>query len=118
MIQRSTDTPEADGAAAPPAAEPRRGLLGRLMRRNRLLTDREAELRAREVELLDRLAVALERFGADAASDDLRHFRQARESLAGLFLLVVAGEFNSGKSSFINALLGDRVLPEGVTPTT
>jgi small GTP-binding protein len=38
--------------------------------------------------------------------------------LAGLFLLVVAGEFNSGKSSFINALLGERVLPEGVTPTT
>ncbi|HVK01613.1 MAG TPA: dynamin family protein, partial [Gemmatimonadales bacterium] len=30
----------------------------------------------------------------------------------------IAGEFNSGKSSFINALLGERVLPEGVTPTT
>jgi GTP-binding protein EngB required for normal cell division len=30
----------------------------------------------------------------------------------------VAGEFNAGKSSFINALLGDRVLEEGVTPTT
>jgi GTP-binding protein EngB required for normal cell division len=29
-----------------------------------------------------------------------------------------SGEFNSGKSSFINALLGERVLPEGVTPTT
>ncbi|HEU4451426.1 MAG TPA: dynamin family protein, partial [Longimicrobium sp.] len=40
------------------------------------------------------------------------------EQLAGLFLLVIAGEFNSGKSSFINALLGERVLPEGVTPTT
>ena len=31
---------------------------------------------------------------------------------------MIAGEFNSGKSSFINALLGERVLPEGVTPTT
>jgi GTP-binding protein EngB required for normal cell division len=31
---------------------------------------------------------------------------------------VIAGEFNSGKSSFINALLGEQVLPEGVTPTT
>src|SRR5262249_58628474 len=29
-----------------------------------------------------------------------------------------AGEFNSGKSSFINALLGEKVLAEGVTPTT
>ena len=28
------------------------------------------------------------------------------------------GEFNSGKSAFINALVGDTVLQEGVTPTT
>ena len=35
-----------------------------------------------------------------------------------LFLLVVVGEFNAGKSAFINALLGRRVLEEGVTPTT
>src|SRR6185295_19394942 len=35
-----------------------------------------------------------------------------------LFLLVVVGEFNSGKSAFINALLGAHVLREGVTPTT
>ena len=28
------------------------------------------------------------------------------------------GEFNAGKSAFINALLGLRVLEEGVTPTT
>jgi small GTP-binding protein len=67
---------------------------------------------------LERLATALERFGSDVATDDLRRFQEAREQLTGLFLLVVAGEFNSGKSSFINALLGERVLPEGVTPTT
>ena len=35
-----------------------------------------------------------------------------------LFLLVVVGEFNSGKSAFINALIGQPVLQEGVTPTT
>jgi small GTP-binding protein len=35
-----------------------------------------------------------------------------------LFLLVVVGEFNAGKSALINALLGDEVLAEGVTPTT
>jgi len=33
-------------------------------------------------------------------------------------LLVVVGEFNSGKSAIINALLGQRLLKEGVTPTT
>ncbi|MBP9503204.1 MAG: dynamin family protein [Candidatus Promineofilum sp.] len=35
-----------------------------------------------------------------------------------LFLLVIAGEFNAGKSAFINALLGQKLQPEGVTPTT
>ncbi len=93
-------------------------MIGRLLRRRSFLSDREQDLRAREQELLDRLARALEAFGPDVAPPDLQRFREARQQLAGLFLLVVAGEFNSGKSSFINALLGERVLPEGVTPTT
>src|SRR5690606_13137636 len=71
-----------------------------------------------EQELLERVTVALERFGSDVEGDDLKRLREARDSLAGLFLLVIAGEFNAGKSRFINALLGERVLPEGVTPTT
>ncbi len=34
------------------------------------------------------------------------------------FHLVVLGEFNHGKSTFVNALLGSDVLPTGITPTT
>lgn len=34
------------------------------------------------------------------------------------FHLVVVGEFNHGKTTFVNALLGSNVLPIGVTPTT
>ena len=34
------------------------------------------------------------------------------------FVLVVLGEFNHGKSTFVNALLGAQVLPAGITPTT
>jgi small GTP-binding protein len=34
------------------------------------------------------------------------------------FHLVVLGEFNHGKSTFVNALLGEEVLPTGITPTT
>lgn len=34
------------------------------------------------------------------------------------FVLVVIGEFNHGKSTFVNALLGAAVLPAGITPTT
>ncbi|RYR74087.1 hypothetical protein Ahy_A02g008702 isoform C [Arachis hypogaea] len=35
-----------------------------------------------------------------------------------LLVIVVIGEFNSGKSTVINALLGERYLKEGVVPTT
>jgi small GTP-binding protein len=93
-------------------------VIGKLLARRGILSKREQEIRVREQELLQRLATALERFGSDVAEEDLRHFQEARDQLNGLFLLVIAGEFNSGKSSFINALLGERVLPEGVTPTT
>jgi small GTP-binding protein len=93
-------------------------VIGKLLARRGILSKPEQEIRVREQELLQRLATALERFGSDVAEEDLRRFREAREQLNGLFLLVIAGEFNSGKSSFINALLGERVLPEGVTPTT
>lgn len=44
-----------------------------------------------------------------------------KETIAALedpFLIVVVGEFNSGKSTFINALLGQEVCAEGITPTT
>src|SRR5687767_1533370 len=46
-------------------------VIGKLLRRNRILGDREAELRARERELLDRLGAALDRFGTDVDPDDL-----------------------------------------------
>jgi small GTP-binding protein len=53
-----------------------------------------------------------------ATGDDVRQLRQAELDLDELFLLVIVGEFNAGKSAFINALLGGHVLREGVTPTT
>ncbi|MCE9577837.1 MAG: dynamin family protein [Deltaproteobacteria bacterium] len=34
------------------------------------------------------------------------------------FHLVVLGEFNHGKSTFVNSLLGSELLPTGITPTT
>jgi len=48
----------------------------------------------------------------------LSALNEAILQLDELFLIVVVGEFNSGKSALINALLGDHVLEEGVTPTT
>ena len=50
--------------------------------------------------------------------EELSLLTDAIKQLDELFLLVVVGEFNSGKSSIINALLGNRYLAEGILPTT
>ncbi|HSK10091.1 MAG TPA: dynamin family protein [Vicinamibacterales bacterium] len=80
-----------------------------------LNADQEAVLRD-ERRVLEDLRVALSRHGAGAEAEQTleRSIRQLDE----LFLLVVVGEFNAGKSAFVNALLGSLVLKEGVTPTT
>ena len=49
---------------------------------------------------------------------DRSALRDSIRQLDDFFLLVVVGEFNAGKSAFINALTGERVVEEGVTPTT
>ncbi|NLW71342.1 MAG: dynamin [Chloroflexi bacterium] len=52
------------------------------------------------------------------APELIETLKQAILQLDEFFLLVTVGEFNAGKSALINALLGARVLKEGVTPTT
>lgn len=54
----------------------------------------------------------------DAPDADQALVRRGLEQLDELFLLVVVGEFNAGKTAFLNAMLGSRHLSEGVTPTT
>jgi Flp pilus assembly protein TadD/GTP-binding protein EngB required for normal cell division len=43
---------------------------------------------------------------------------RALEAFDRPLLVAVMGEFNAGKSSFVNALVGEEVAPTGVTPTT
>ncbi len=74
------------------------------------------DLIAEEQALLGRLSTALETY--PGTPDDQAAVRRASEQLHALFLLVVVGEFNAGKSAFINALVGAPVMPEGVLPTT
>ena len=69
-----------------------------------------------ERRLLGDLQVALARL--DAPDADLGLIGNALAQLEELFLMVVVGEFNAGKSAVINALLGGDYLPEGVVPTT
>jgi len=82
----------------------------------RVLTDDERRLVADERQTLSDLRVALA--DLDATREDLASLDRSLAQLDELFLLVVVGEFNAGKSAFINALLGRRLLDEGVTPTT
>ena len=82
----------------------------------RVLTAEQDRVLRRERELLAELRVHLARL--DASEEDLGLLLTGLKQLEELFLLVVVGEFNAGKSAFLNALLGDRYLKEGVTPTT
>lgn len=50
--------------------------------------------------------------------EEMSLLTDAIKQLDELFLVVVVGEFNSGKSSIINALLGNKYLAEGILPTT
>ncbi len=81
-----------------------------------ILSSEQERLLAEERRQLGELASSLARW--DAAREDQATLASSVRQLEELFLLVVVGEFNSGKSTFINALLGARLLDEGVTPTT
>jgi small GTP-binding protein len=82
------------------------------------LGQRQQELRDQVLELLAAAEGVTRAFPrAEGIEADLKLLREARRNVETLFLLVVVGEFNSGKSAFINALVGDPVMPEGVTPT-
>jgi small GTP-binding protein len=82
----------------------------------RLLRDDQQALLAEERQALGELQVSLGRVEAEA--EDRAALAESIRQLDELFLLVVVGEFNAGKSTLINALLGSAVLEEGVTPTT
>lgn len=81
-----------------------------------ILTKKQQELLSRERELLNKLQITLVKYGIQ--EKDQKALAESIHQLDDFFLLVVVGEFNAGKSAFINALLGDKILLEGVTPTT
>ena len=81
-----------------------------------VLTAEQGRILQKERQLLGDLQVCLARL--DAPDADLGLIRNALAQLEELFLMVVVGEFNAGKSAVINALLGQEYLAEGVVPTT
>jgi len=81
-----------------------------------ILNEKQQNILKEERSLLHDLQVGLIQFGA--AQEDIDTLAQTIRQMDELFLLVIVGEFNAGKSAFINALLGKKLLAEGVTPTT
>jgi small GTP-binding protein len=69
-----------------------------------------------ERKFLHQLRQALD--ALEATPEDQQTLGESIEQLDDFFLLVIVGEFNAGKSALINALVGDEIVPEGVTPTT
>lgn len=83
---------------------------------SQILTDLQQAVLADERRLLGDARALMARVGAP--EPDQLALAEAIGQLDDFFLLVVVGEFNSGKSAFINEFLGLPVLAEGVTPTT
>lgn len=81
-----------------------------------ILNEHQEALLKDERQLLNDLRVTLVQIGTNP--DDQKTLAASIEQLEEIFLLVIVGEFNAGKSAFINALLGQKLLKEGVTPTT
>jgi GTP-binding protein EngB required for normal cell division len=81
-----------------------------------VLQEQQRQFLQQERHIANELQTCLVGFeGAEAYATTLK---QVATALDDLFLLVVVGEFNAGKSACINALLHDDVLEEGVIPTT
>lgn len=77
-----------------------------------------AELREREIRWLHAISENAGKFGEDGLKDRDRIQKNADDLRDMFFMVVIIGEFNAGKSTFVNALLGDEMLPMGITPTT
>ena len=81
-----------------------------------LLSNEHLQVLRSERSVIEETRVQLARLNAE--DDDLTLLKRGLEQLDEVFLLVVVGEFNAGKTAFLNAMLGSKLLPEGVTPTT
>lgn len=82
-----------------------------------MLLEKHQQSKSIILEKLEELAEIAQRIGMDELATDIRHQRivKLRDEQ---FHLVVLGEFNHGKSTFVNAMLGSELLPTGITPTT
>ena len=82
-----------------------------------LTLDHHKQAKHEIVARFQQLAEVADSIGMTTLAQDIRTSRIPKIE-AERFHLVVLGEFNHGKSTFVNALLQDDILPAGITPTT
>ena len=82
-----------------------------------ILLEHHKQAKREIIARFNQLADVAEAVGMTTLARDIRNTRIPKLE-AERFHLVVLGEFNHGKSTFVNALLGQDVLPTGITPTT
>jgi small GTP-binding protein len=80
-----------------------------------ILEEKYAKLIIEEKLLLQSLLAEIRELSSAELEERLS---SVKESMDNLFSIVFIGEFSTGKSSIINALLGLETLPKGITPTT
>ncbi|KAL3517570.1 hypothetical protein ACH5RR_020159 [Cinchona calisaya] len=90
---------------------PKSGVAGftKLEDRERQLIEKERSVMLEAINVIQRAAPLME---------EVSLLIDAVSQLDEPFSLVIVGEFNSGKSTVINALLGEKYLKDGVVPTT
>src|SRR5262252_8404109 len=82
-----------------------------------ILLEHHKQAKREIVSRLQQLAELADSVGMITLARDIRTTRIPKLE-SERFHLVVLGEFNHGKSTFVNAMLGADILPTGITPTT
>jgi len=80
------------------------------------MLDRFKEFRMQLISAVNRLESISQTRGSLKVSENLREIEEKLSQ--NQFNLVVLGQFKRGKSTFINCLIGDRLLPTSVVPLT
>ena len=107
--ETSKDAPS-NASSASTATSKRAGLLS-------LLSPEERELLVEQKALMERARVLTTQVGKVSIKDYAGTFLDDIVDET-TFSIVVAGEFNAGKSTLINALVGKKILESGALPTT
>ena len=70
----------------------------------------------RAADVLDRILLHARESGNQTLYSSLQEIHQ--KLITNRFYLVVLGQFKRGKSTFINSLIGDKLLPTSIVPLT